>query len=66
MFSDGFTDQLGGSKNTKFKFNRFQSLLLQNIDKPASEQKKVLNETFDLWKGKNKQLDDVVIIGMKI
>jgi len=66
MFSDGYTDQLGGKNNKKFKFNKFRKLLIENVENPSAIQKEILNETFESWKGKNKQLDDIVILGMKI
>jgi len=66
MFSDGFADQFGGEKGKKFKYKPFKKLLLENADKPMFEQKEILNNTFHDWKGKYEQIDDVVILGIKI
>jgi len=66
IFSDGFVDQFGGDKGSKFYSKRFKELLLSIQDKKMQEQKKYLSETFDNWKGNLKQLDDVLVVGVKI
>lgn len=66
MFSDGFSDQFGGSKNKKFKYKPFKKLLLEISNQPMSEQREILKSTFFDWKGNYEQVDDVVIIGIKI
>ena len=41
--------------------------LLENINqKPMNEQHNILNNTFGDWKGDNDQIDDVLVIGMRI
>jgi len=65
MFSDGFSDQIGGPKERKFMSRNFQSLLLKIHHEPLSKQKEILNETFYDWKGDGLQLDDILIIGIK-
>jgi len=66
MFSDGFADQFGGEKGKKFKYKPFKRLLLENAERPMSEQKEILNTTFESWRGKEEQVDDVVVLGIKI
>jgi len=66
MFSDGYPDQFGGLKAKKFKYKKFRKLLLDVSAKPMSEQKKIINSTFIEWKGKEKQVDDILIVGVKI
>jgi len=66
MFSDGFADQFGGPKGKKFKYKPFKRLLLENADKPMTEQKEILNQAFKEWKGDLEQIDDVVVLGVKI
>ena len=66
MFSDGFPDQFGGNKGKKFKYKPFKDLLMSNVHKPMSEQMSILDETFTQWKGRYEQVDDVVIIGVKL
>jgi len=66
MFSDGYADQFGGPKGKKFKYKAFKRLLLENADKPMQEQKEILNTAFEDWKGDVEQIDDVVVVGIKI
>ena len=66
LFTDGFVDQFGGEKNTKFLSGRFETLL-QNIQPMDMEhQKENLSTAFDDWKAQNKQLDDLLVMGIKI
>jgi serine phosphatase RsbU (regulator of sigma subunit) len=66
IFSDGFQDQFGGEDGSKFKTKRLKELLAEIQDKSMEEQKKILEETFDEWKGNREQLDDVILIGVRI
>lgn len=66
LFTDGFADQFGGLKGKKFKYSQFKDLLLSISKKPLPDQKKLLNDTFELWKGNLEQVDDVLIIGIKV
>lgn len=66
LFSDGYTDQFGGDNIKKFNRKRFRNLLLSIQDKPMSHQKKELSLTFNNWKGKHEQIDDVCILGVEI
>ena len=66
IFSDGFADQFGGEKGKKFKKLNFKKLLLSLEGKPMDEQCKVIQETFDNWKGKIEQVDDVCVMGVRV
>ena len=66
LFSDGYPDQFGGAKGKKFKYTPFKKLLLENSNKPMTEQQKVLNTTFETWKGIEEQVDDIIVLGIKI
>ena len=66
IFSDGYVDQFGGEKGKKFKAKAFRSLLISVQNKPMEEQKRILNETFENWRGNLEQIDDVCVIGVKI
>ncbi|NOZ47009.1 MAG: SpoIIE family protein phosphatase [Chlorobi bacterium] len=66
IFSDGFADQFGGEKNRKFKYKALKQLLIDNSQKLMKEQKEILNQTFEAWKGNYEQIDDVLIIGIKV
>ena len=65
-FSDGYIDQFGGEKGGKFKSQNFKNLLLSVSDKSMSEQCQIIDKNFEEWKGKYEQVDDVLIIGLKI
>ena len=66
VFSDGYIDQFGGETGTKYKIRRFKELLLGVQGKSMNEQKRILAQNFNKWKGDIPQLDDVLVIGMKI
>jgi len=66
IFSDGYSDQFGGPKGKKFLYKRFQELLLSIHAKPMKEQKEILDKTIMDWKGNYEQLDDILVIGVKI
>ncbi len=66
IFSDGYVDQFGGPKNKKFMKKRFKQLLMDIYEKPMEEQKEILDKTYEEWKGENEQVDDVLVIGVKI
>jgi tetratricopeptide (TPR) repeat protein len=66
LFTDGYADQFGGSKGRKFMYRPFQKLLIDNHAKPVDLQKDILDKTFEEWKGDRDQVDDVLVIGLKI
>ncbi len=65
MFSDGFVDQFGGLNDQKYMTKRFKQLLTQNAHKDMSEQKNILLNEFNQWKGQNKQIDDILVMGVR-
>jgi len=66
IFSDGFPDQFGGPEYRKFMKSNFKSLLYDNHHKPMAEQKKIINNVFEDWKGNKDQLDDILVIGIRL
>jgi serine phosphatase RsbU (regulator of sigma subunit)/ligand-binding sensor domain-containing protein len=66
MFSDGFPDQFGGKKDKKYSTKRFKQLLLDNQDKTMAEQKKILNTEIEQWRGDIAQIDDIIVLGIRI
>ncbi len=66
MFSDGFADQFGGQKGKKFKYKPFKRLILSNAQKPMDEQKEILEKAFIDWRNGYDQIDDVVVIGIRL
>lgn len=65
MFSDGYADQFGGEKNSKFSTKKLYDLLQDCSNFPVNEQQEKLQSTYTSWKGENSQIDDVVLIGIK-
>ena len=64
--TDGFQDQFGGEKGKKFKIKPFKTLLLSIAHLPMQEQKEILSQRFSSWKGKEEQVDDVCVIGVRV
>lgn len=65
-FSDGYPDQFGGDSGHKFMTKRFRDMLSKISDKPMQEQEQYLSDTFDFWKGEQRQIDDVLVVGMRL
>ena len=65
-FTDGLADQFGGPKGKKFKYKQLEELLLSICLLPMEEQKERLNKAFENWKGNLEQIDDLLLIGLKI
>mgnify|MGYP005824724601 CR=1 FL=1 len=66
IFTDGFQDQFGGDKGKKYKPANFKNLLLSISNKSMEQQRAIIDDTFNNWKGNLDQLDDVCIIGVKV
>lgn len=66
LFSDGYADQFGGPKRLKFFKKNFRKLLVDIHELEMQEQKEKLNEVFEEWRGDHEQIDDVIVIGIKI
>lgn len=63
MFSDGFADQFGGPEKKKFAFRRFRNLLLNVHRLSPHDQRVLLNQKLEEWKGTDEQTDDISVIG---
>ncbi len=66
IFSDGYADQFGGPNGKKFMANHFRNLLLDIHKKPVEQQKIILDKTIEEWRGPLDQVDDILVIGLKI
>ena len=66
IFSDGYTDQFGGSDSGKFSSKQFKELLLEIYKLPMDEQREILSQRIISWRGEEKQLDDIIVIGFKL
>jgi ligand-binding sensor domain-containing protein/serine phosphatase RsbU (regulator of sigma subunit) len=66
IFTDGYADQFGGDKGKKFKYKPMQELLLAINSKPMLQQEQVLNATIEEWRGNLEQVDDILVIGVRV
>ncbi len=66
MFSDGFADQFGGPRGKKMKYKFLKETILKNCHLPMAEQKVVLQKCFADWKANFEQVDDVLVMGIKV
>ena len=66
IFSDGYVDQFGGVKGKKLKAKAFRELLLSIQDKNMEDQRNIVDESFETWRGNLEQIDDVCVIGVKV
>jgi serine phosphatase RsbU (regulator of sigma subunit) len=66
IFSDGYADQFGGPKGKKFKYKRMKELLGSIQTQSPVTQEKILDTEFMKWKGGNEQVDDVLLIGVRV
>ncbi|MBI3501462.1 MAG: SpoIIE family protein phosphatase [Bacteroidetes bacterium] len=66
LYSDGYGDQFGGKQGKKFKRSRLKELILSIHHKPMEQQKIILDETIEEWKGNLEQIDDILVMGVKV
>jgi serine phosphatase RsbU (regulator of sigma subunit) len=66
LFSDGYVDQMGGPRRKTFRSVHFRELLLQIQDKTMEEQKQILMKKHIAWRGDVEQIDDILVVGIRI
>ena len=66
LFSDGYPDQFGGPDNKKFMLRRFQEMLGEVHKLPMVQQKEILIQRLNDWRGANEQVDDILVIGIRV
>lgn len=66
LFSDGYADQFGGPKGKKFMLTNLQKTIFESVEQPMDKQKGNLAKAFSDWKQDAEQIDDVLVIGIKI
>lgn len=69
IFSDGYVDQFGGPESgtggKKFKAKRMREMLMNHYVEDMGQQRILLEEEFNSWKGELEQIDDVCMIGLR-
>jgi serine phosphatase RsbU (regulator of sigma subunit) len=67
VFSDGYADQFGGPAGKKFMLGRFKKVLEKIKDLSMEEQRQYLDDTIEKWrKGVSPQIDDILVMGVRI
>lgn len=66
MTTDGYADQFGGDKGKKFMVKRLHQIVLSIQNESLEKQGQILNDTIEQWKGEHEQVDDILVIGIRI
>jgi len=66
LFTDGYADQFGGPKGKKFKYKQLEEKVLEGRSLEMNTQRDNLRTSFENWQGNLEQIDDVLIIGIRI
>lgn len=66
LYTDGYADQFGGPKGKKFRYKQLEEVLLKHNSETMSAQKITLERTIEEWRGENEQVDDILVIGIRI
>lgn len=64
--TDGYADQFGGESGKKFKYKQLEEILKEISTQSMQLQKQVLNEKLIAWMGNFEQLDDILVVGIRI
>ncbi|MEQ8552498.1 MAG: ammonium transporter [Cyclobacteriaceae bacterium] len=64
LCSDGFANQLD-ENGKRYSTTQLRDFLERNGGKSMQDQKMIIGEEFAAWKGKEKQTEDVLLIGIK-
>jgi serine phosphatase RsbU (regulator of sigma subunit) len=66
LFSDGYIDQYHQDGKHRYGSQRFKKLLTDSAALTLKEQKDLLIKEHETWRGGIKQLDDVLVIGIRL
>jgi len=66
LFSDGMPDQFGGRDGKKLKIARLKKLIESISKMPMNEQKAEMTRFYLEWKGSFDQVDDVLLMGVRV
>jgi len=65
-FSDGFADQFGGPNGKKYMIKKFKEKLMTIHEKPMNTQKKELEDALVDWMAETRQVDDILVMGIRL
>ncbi|MGZ3920528.1 MAG: SpoIIE family protein phosphatase, partial [Bacteroidia bacterium] len=66
LSTDGYTDQFGGEKGKKLKTKKFKEVFPELNKLEISEINSKITSMFEDWKGNHEQVDDVLVIGIRV
>lgn len=66
LFSDGYADQFGGEFHKKLTTKRFKDYLISIKNHTMKDQRKELEGFIEKWRGTDEQVDDILVIGIRI
>ena len=66
LFTDGYPDQFGGERGKKLYLKGFQDLINSCVELGMDEQHRILSVFLKDWMGNKNQIDDVLVMGIKI
>ncbi len=66
LFSDGYADQFGGPKGKKLKYINLKRYLTESYEMSMRDQERYIEAKFTDWKGNYEQIDDVLVIGIRL
>jgi len=66
LFSDGYIDQFGGTKRLKFLPRKFKDTLISVNKLSVQQQLAKIEKIHNDWKANEKQIDDILVMGIKI
>lgn len=65
-FTDGYADQFGGPKGKKFRYKQFEEIISMHQHLSLPGQKELLGKTIEEWRGDLEQIDDILVIGVRL
>ena len=66
LFTDGYMDQFGEKEMKKIRPVQFKKILIRNNKKPLEEQRQLLLDAYLDWKGNEEQVDDILVVGLRL
>ena len=66
FFTDGLTDQIGGPEGIKYGSGRIREMLLENAGFTIHQFDDFFRNDFTNWMGRERQLDDLLLIGIEV
>ena len=64
FFSDGLPDQFGENGEDKYSPQRIRDMVIQHQDKSMKELENIFKDDLIQWMGEEKQIDDVLLMGI--